>query len=269
MPGKQKITKEKYDAIVAAFRKHGDNFKAVATECGVHWHTAKKAWEEGWAAQKDKDWALPIKDVLKQEYVMARAALEREKRDLVADHRIARQDKLREAIEAGFADIVESRAKQGKVIRAARDNSFVALVISQKLLKASIPLSDKIIQELSDDKSGLDVGARMRLLRQIGRFAYDAIEMSQLVEEMERKALGEPDTILEVQGGITMSVEEAKATLHEVAEVLGAYREGDIEDVIDVEYSDSSSDELAVPTGKYMGDGEPDTADDDPGEELE
>lgn len=250
-PGKQKITRDKYDAMVEAFREHGENYKAVAEACKVHWTTAKRAWKEGWSHQKSKPWALPIEDVLKREQVEARAALAREKQDLVQDRRIARQESLRDAIEAGFADLVDSRAKQGKVIRAARDNSIAALIVSQKLLKAALPLADKIVKDLEDD--ALDVFQKMRLMRQLGRFTHDSIEMAQVVEEMERRALGEPDTILEVQGGVTMTVTEAKATLKEVAEVLQMYEEGaDTDDLIDAEWSER--DQLAVPSGKSESD---------------
>jgi hypothetical protein len=246
LPGKQKITREKYDALVVAFRTHGENYKAVAAECHVHWGTAKKAYVEGWAHQKSKPWALAIRDVLKREQVEARAALAREKNNLVQDHRIARQESLRAAIDAGFADLVDSRAKQGKVIRAARDNSIAALIVSQKLLKAAVPLADKVVHDLDDP--ALDVFQRMRLMRQLGRFAHDSIEMAQVVEEMERRALGEPDTILEVSGGVTMTVDEARATLKEVGEVLQMYEDGDVEEVIEAEWSDN--DQLAVPSGK-------------------
>lgn len=246
-PGKQRITKEKYDALLAAFRKHSDNFKAVSKECGVGWETARRAWNTGWADQASKPWALPIKDVVHKEQVEARAALNREREDLVKDHRIARQASLQQAIEEGFNDLVDSRKKQGKVIRAARDNSIAALIVSQKMLKAAVPLADLVVQDLGDPD--LNVFERMRLMRQIIRFSHDAVEMSQIVEEMERKALGEPDTILEVQGGLNMSVDEAKDTLKEVAEVLGAFQAGDdIANIIDAEWSDR--DQLAVPAGK-------------------
>jgi len=249
-PGKQSITREKYDELVESFRKHGDNFTVVADEVNVAWTTAKRAWTRGWHDQKSKPWARPIEEVLKKEQVAARAALEREKHALVNDARIARQDALRKAVEDGFNDLVESRAKQGKVIRAARDNSIAALIVSQRLLKAAIPLSAQIENDLQD--SSLTVFERLRLLRQVGRFAHDAIEMAQVAEEMERKALGEPDVLLQVQHGVTMSVDEAKETLAEVAEVLKMYEAGDVEDVIDVEWSDS--DELSVPSDKSDGD---------------
>lgn len=254
-PGKRRITRETYDDLVDAFREHGDNFKAVAAQCGVHWSTAKRAWTRGWVDQKSKPWARPIEDVLKREQIEARAALAREKADLVNDRRIARQDSLREAIEASFVDIIDSRAKRGKVIRGARDNSLAALIVSQKMLKAAIPLADKITHALEHEP--LDVFQRMRLLRQLGRFAHDAIEMSQIVDEMERKALGEPDTILEVQHGIHMDLDEAKATLAEVAEVLSAFEEGDIEDVVDAEWTER--DQLAVRSDNDQG--EPDDPD--------
>lgn len=243
--GKQKITRETYDALCDAFRENGENFRAVSVRCGVGWETAKRAWERGWHDQKSKPWARPIRDVVQREQVLARAALEREKQALVNDHRIARQDKLREAIEQGFNDLVDSKAKQGKVIRAARDNSIATLVISQRLLKAAIPLSDEIANELNNN-STLDVFQRMRLLRQLGRFAHDAIEMAQVVEEMERKALGSPDTIVEVQHTLNMTPDEAKSTLLEVQQILGSFENGaDIDEIVDVEWSEN--DELAVP----------------------
>lgn len=246
--GKRSITREKYDALLDAFRRHGENFKAVAEDVGVHWQTAKRAWAKGWHEQKSKPWALPINGVIAKEQIEARAALAREKDLLVNDHRIARQDQLREAIEAGFTDLVDSRSKQGKVIRAARDNSIAALIVSQKLLKAAIPLADQIVAQLTDP--ALTVFERMRLMRQIVRFGSDAVEIAQIADEMERRALGEPDSILQVQHGINMSLDEAKETLAEVAEVLQLYGEEDeVDAIIDAEFSPRKGEdgELEVP----------------------
>lgn len=239
--GARKITKEKYQALLAAFREHGDNFKAVAEEVGVHWSTAKKAWTEGWSSQKSKPWALPIEQVIAKEQVEARAALARERQSLVEDHRIARQKSLQEAIEHAFDDLVDSRSKQGKVIRGARDNSLAALIITQKLLRAAMPLADKIVKQLESEQ--LNVFERMRLLRQLGRFSHDAIEMAQAVEEMEAKALGEPEKLLEVQHTFSMDPSEARATLGELADVLGLYEKGTIDDVIDVTWDESESED--------------------------
>lgn len=262
-PGKQVIDREKYDSLLAAFREHGENFRAVAAQCAVHWNTAKRAWHDGWADQQKKPWALPIKDVLATEKIEARAALQREKDNLVQDGRIARQDQLREAIEDGFADLVDSRKKQGKVIRAARDNSIAALIVSQKLLKVSVTLADEVVKQLSDP--GLDVFQRMRLLRQIARYAHDAVDMAQIVDEMERKALGEPDTVLQIQHGISMTVDDAKETLAEVAEVLGMMESGaPIEDVIDAEWADrDENNELIIKTTGGDNDVHPDAADEE------
>lgn len=247
LPGKRKITREKWDDIVLAFREHGENFKAVAEQCKIHWSTAKRAWEEGWATQKSKPWSVAIKSLMEKEKIEARAALEREKNALVNDHRIARQDSLREAIEEGFSDLVDSRKKQGKVIRAARNNSIAALVVSQKLLQAAIPLSDLIVQQLKDPR--LTVFERMRVMRQIVRFGHDAVEIAQIADEMERKALGEPDTILKVQHGIDMSLEDAKETLAEVAEVLQLYADEGEDAIVEAEWSDrdEETNELQVP----------------------
>ncbi len=242
-PGKKTITHAKYLELLEAFRIHGDNFKAVKDACGVHWNTAKRAWLRGWSDQKSKPWALPIQQVIKDEQVQARAALQREKEATLGDHRVARQDALRDAVAKGFDDLVDSRSKQGKVIRAARENSIASLIVSQKLLKAAIPLSDKIVEELNENNS-LTVFERMRLMRQLGRFASDAIETAQVVEEMERKALGEPDVLLEVQHGVNMTPSEALETLHEMGEVLKAYDEGaEIEGDIDVESNEYSTEE--------------------------
>lgn len=245
--GKKTITEDQYDKMLQAFREVGENFREVSRMCSVHWATAKRAWSRGWADQKSKPWALPIRDVLKREQIEARAALERERHNLVNDQRIARQQSLQKAIEDSFSDIVDSRSKQGKVIRGARDNSIAALIVSQKLLRSAVPLADKIAASLDDEH--LDVFQRMRLLRQLGRFAHDAIEMSQIVDDMERKALGEPDTILEVQHGVHMTADEAKATLQDLSEVLADFDAGaDIDEVIEAEWT--VRDQLPEESGK-------------------
>lgn len=259
-PGKQQITREKYDALLDAFREEGENFRAVASRCGVHWETAKRGWHQGWSDQKSKPWALPIKAVIQREQIEARAALERERNNLVNDQRIARQQSLQKAIEDSFVHIVDSRAKRGRVILGARDSSIAALIVSQKLLKAAIPLADKVTHALETED--MDVFQRMRLLRQLGRFAHDAIEMAQVVDEMERKALGEPDAILEVQHGVHMTIDEAKATLQDLAEVLHDYDAGaDMDEVIEAEWVDR--DQLAAIRGNTEG-GTPDDDDDQP-----
>lgn len=246
--GKQVIDREKWDAMVVAFQKHGVNHKAVSQECSVHWDTAKRAWFKGWADQKKRPWAIPIKDVLEQDKIHARAALAREERNEADDFRRMKQEDLHAAIQEGHADLVESRRKAGKVVRAARDNSIAALVISQKLLKAGIPLADKVVEQLNSDKT-MSVSARMKVISQVARFGKEAIEIAQIADEMERKALGEPDKILAVQHGLTMDVEEAKETLKEIAEVMQTYNEGGINDVIEAEFEDTT-DELDAPDVK-------------------
>ena len=230
---RRSVDKELWERILKSFRTHGQNFTQVGKDCGVSAMTARKAWREGWANKEGMEFAVPIRDYLQQEKVRARAALQREKDALVKDHRIASQASLKEAIDAGFKDLVDSRAKQGKVIRAARDNSFAALVVASKLLKASVPLADKIATQLETED--LPVKERLAALRAVSRFTKDAADIAQIADDMERKALGEPDTILQVQHGVSMNIEEAKEALADVAELLETYGEDGIDSIVDVD----------------------------------
>lgn len=248
LPGKQKITREKWDRMLAAFRTHGENHDAVVKECGVSWSTSKRAWGLGWEEQIGKEWAIPIKNVIAADNVRVRAAFVREERNEADDYRKAKAENLQAAIDEGFTDLVHSRRKAGKVVRAARDNSLAALIVSQKLLKAAIPLADLVVKQLDEDKT-MSVHARMGLLQKIARFGKDTIEIAQVTDEMERKALGEPDKILAVQHGLSMDVEEAKETLEEIGEVLQLYSGNNTENtddgnnidaVIEAEFDDTT-----------------------------
>lgn len=224
--GNRPITEELYNDMLAAFREHGDNFKQVGTVVGVDWRTARKAWETGWTHMPSRPWAHPIRDTITREQIEARAALNRERKDLVADHRIARQQKLREAIESSYDDLVDARAKQGRVIRASRDNSMAALAISQRLLKGALPLADQVTQQLAGIGNEYTLGDKLRLLRQVSRFAADAVELAQRADEMERKALGEPDAVVHVAHS-TMTHDDARATLTEISDLIERYGDGD------------------------------------------
>lgn len=232
--GGRSITKELYDKMVDAFREHGEDFSKVSKTAGVNWRTARKAWETGWSHMPSRPWATAIRDTITREQVEARAALEREKKDLVADHRIARQKKLRDAIENSYDDLIDARAKQGRIVRASRDNSMAALAISQRLLKGALPLADQVTQQLSAIKGEYTLSDKLRLLRQVGRFAADAVEIAQKTDEMERKALGEPDSIVHVAHS-AMTYDDAKSTLSEISDLISRYSDGeDADEIIDI-----------------------------------
>ena len=163
--GKFRKTHEWYLALVQAFLVHGQNFAAVSRDLGITRFACRTAWNDGWTKQvgtelnggvrryEKLDWAPPIKNKISEYQVLARAKLEEERR-AVEQEKAEREAALRDAVEKAKADLVDSRALQGRTVKQARANSIALMGVSGNLLQAAAQLSKKVHTPFPEHASG-------------------------------------------------------------------------------------------------------------------
>ena len=227
-------TKEWYDAIVQAYLMFPGNHSAVARELGLTRHTTRKVWNEGWTKQLGTgnlnsddpgdrrrrvpiDWAPPIKIKIAEYQAFARAKLEEARADQAASKK-ARDKTLADAVESAKADIIDSRALQGRAIKSARANSIALMGVTGNLLAAGVDLSKKVKEAIAGGDFKVKPREAILLLRAIAEITRHGNEAAQIADDMERRALGEPDMILGVEAHMT--VEDATREIKEGAAAL-------------------------------------------------
>lgn len=222
--GKLRKTPEWYAALVQAFLIHGKNFAAVSRDLGITRFACRTAWNEGWTKQvgtelnggvrryEKVDWAPPIKNKIAEYQVLARAKLEEERR-AVDKEKEDREAALRDAVEKAKADLVDSRALQGRTVKQARANSIALMGVSGNLLQAAAQLSKKVARLVSDPNWTPSPKQAVSLLGRMAEITKMGVESASIADEMERKALGEPDMVFGFD--VSMSVEDAVSEIHQ------------------------------------------------------
>ena len=222
--GKFRKTPEWYGALVQAFLVHGQNFAAVSRDLGITRFACRTAWNEGWTRQvgtelnggvrryEKVEWAPPIKNKISEYQVLARAKLEEERR-AVEQEKADREAALRDAVDKAKADLVDSRALQGRTVKQARANSIALMGVSGNLLQAAAQLSKKVARLVSDPNWTPSPKQAVSLLGRMAEITKMGVESAAIADEMERKALGEPDMVFGFD--VSMSVEDAVSEIHQ------------------------------------------------------
>ena len=208
-----KISREKYDELVRRYEARPGQTKVVAREAGVSVRLARRAWFRGWPSP---EWATtPIKDMVTDRHIAARAIAEREREALQAQQQ-ARAIRERELARI---DAAAERAREAQAIRASLSSAISSLAIVGSLSKIGVPLANRVVElvhrRMADPdfghKEGLAVLARMsELASNSGKHLRDAMELLRL-------HLGEPQQILGVVGDPV-----AHASTEEAIGALGA-----------------------------------------------
>lgn len=181
------ISREKWDALVEAFRRRPGNKAAAAKAAGVTRKTAIRAWDRGYL--NTAEWAEPIKDVLAREQVIARARLAR----------VAAGEEMATAVaEAARLDASAQRREEAAIVRESRVGSMVLLRTVSQLAVSVQPLIHRLAAILDDRASDPNTTAEeiLEVLEQVGRFARDANRCGETAVRLERLMLGEPETAL-------------------------------------------------------------------------
>ena len=238
---REKITGEKYTILLKAYReqsaKGGEvNHAEISAQTGIPVRTCNKSWNTGWPNRKGfPEAGRPIKDVLTGEGMLARAALAREDQGVEVDRREVIKEQLREAQLASTADLIKSRADQGKTVRASRQNTRGVLLLSGLLLVEGGQLVKSVKEDIARLLAGnkLDLATKMRLLAQIASFSKTAVDMARTVEQLESLALGDPKAILDMMSdndGSDMPEAECLQILQQATKALERSKDSGIID---------------------------------------
>ena len=194
-----RITRGQYDALLTAYREKPAEYTHAAERAGVRWRTAKRAWEEGWEIPV---WARPIKTVLEEEQIAARAALraseEKREAERAADSAVRRKER-----DLARLDSIEERAREAQSVRAAMSNAMSLLAVSGALSKSSIALAQRAAQDIVADAQGgrISWDRAIATLKSLAWLSVQASSVARSAMEMLRLHLGEPEQIVAVTGG--------------------------------------------------------------------
>jgi len=227
-----RIPREKYDRLVQAFREK-PNVARAAREAGCSEKAAYKAFHRGYDRP---EWAsVPIKQLLEEEQLAARAKLEEERRmrEGVSDefHRsqAGRASRYADEREKAKDDAAQQQAAEGRAVRAAMVHGQAILAIAGQLGQAALPIVQRAAELIAHERPGtykevIDLVAKVAWLGQ------SAVAVVGRAMELERLRLGKPDKILGVQSAATNAVdgdlaveligseEEVVAAIKELAE---------------------------------------------------
>lgn len=219
-----------YDRLVAAYLANPGNHTAVAAAVGCTRDTARLAFEHGWSKRVSApgqpvveellDWAPPIKTVLAEHQALARAKLEQRRQDEQVEQG-ARAKTLSAASAQARADLIDSRALLGRSIKQARANAIGLMTVTSNLLGGAIELGKQMRARLADPTVAAKMTPREMadILRAVAAITREANDAARAADDMERRALGEPDQIISVEGNMTEA--DAAKLMREAWEAIG------------------------------------------------
>lgn len=201
------MTREKYDALVAAFRERPGEATHAARSAGSQFRTARKYWLEGNKAKGFR----PIRDIIEEEQEAARALLQR-KREEEATRRAAIAADAAEAAERREAekrasdateDRGSARAAEARMSRAARDSVIETLEMCGDLLNASKALRDVLRDQFREGGkvhalAATDPARVVSMLKEIGSIISQGASAAKTVAELERLIVGDPTSTTRV-----------------------------------------------------------------------
>ena len=206
-----RITKKQYDAMVEAHRERPGVISHAARRAKVIHRTAKRAFEEGWPKP---NWARPIKEILAEDAIAARAELY-EKEEAAA----RRGAKLRDERDVAKLDAIHERAREAEGVRSALSTSLAMFANIGQFSAVSIEFSQAAAADLRKDILAKKVKWKdaVPFLKALSLISERAV--GQLKESMEALRLhtGDPQKLLGVSfDGTNTNVDASKA-----AEALG------------------------------------------------
>lgn len=211
-PGSRgRVTRAGWEAAAAAYRdRPGDHVSASAAS-GLPRTACERAWLRGWQHPDGRVWSRPLRDLVAEEQAAARALAAAKAPADDARTRAAAAQVLGDA----RSDLAQSRALQGRAIRNARTNSLAMQGIVARVMQGGGKLAERLQQMLAEGQ--LTIAQSMKVLKEIATMLREANVAMQIADEMERRALGEPDAVIAFSGAMTPA--EAEAELAAAAEL--------------------------------------------------
>jgi transposase-like protein len=221
--GRQPITQNLYEALVAAFRENPGVYTAAAKKCGCDARTARRAWLIGWRTKKLN--CPAIKLMLEEE--QERARFERQKA-FEERQRIAQEQR-----EKAMQDAVAARTDEARAADAARKNSLAMAVIINRLFGPVSALSDMLVAEYRRmaASGSVDPGAVEAIIRQTAQLTARANEAIKTAFEIERLRVGDPGHFLNPQKELdAITPEQAARELERIARTIARARQDGVVD---------------------------------------
>jgi hypothetical protein len=209
------ISEERWQQLIGAFREKPGDYYHAATATGVHAATAKKLWLKG----SRNPIRRPIQEILEREALEeSRAARARLGIKSPIEER-AETEAQRELVRASA---INSRAREGKLVAVARENSIGANVISGRLIPAALKMAAKLgprIEAMAEDPN-LNVKSALATLHRVNRLIAMSTEIAERTMQLERLHLGQPNAIFGIQPGTDMTPEVALERLRHARDVM-------------------------------------------------
>lgn len=250
--------------VLEAFREYGPSWKRVQDATGVSFVTLKKIWEKGLPPVPRACFhgLRPVKEILDEEKIAARAQLQREEEHedvqphnaLVPISQQEKQDKLRAQYEAMRDDIVQARVLTGRAIRISKHNLLRVLPGLSSLVASTNAISDRLAKVLETAEitlgkstaSSISVGYASDLLTKIHAIQVQHLQALREIIDLERRELGEPLDIVRYQE--ESDAEELIRSIMQSVEAIKHVAQEDPEapPVIDAEFSEAEEEEVEV-----------------------
>lgn len=181
-----RITREKYDLLIVAFREEVNVVRA-ARLAGVGDRTARRAWHQGWDRPV---WARPIKFLVDQDQVDARARMEQIDAEQAA--------RLRDEKQMARIDAAKERAREAQAVRGSLNTSLMLLGNIGQFSRASVEMCKVAAQDLMVAVNTKQVSYReaLKILSNLALVSKRASEQLTTSMEALRKHLGEPEKVL-------------------------------------------------------------------------
>lgn len=155
----------------------------------------------------------------------------------------ARAKAVKEVVEkeaAVLGDAVSQRVEEAKLVRANREGALVLADVTGKLLRSASRLVgylDDALEEVEAkgfkgtkalEELGLRPGSALDLVKSMATVANRTAQVSEASVRMERLLMGDPTSIIQVQGGGSsskpMSLEEATSVMREANKAFERHR---------------------------------------------
>jgi hypothetical protein len=211
------LSQEDYDSALDLFRQFPEDIVHVAHSLKFSIKKVQTLWYRGIPEQG----LHPIKDVLQDEQSLARVARATEDLSTRTEPISAKvvQSSLHRPHEvAQFMtrqDVIETRAEEGKMIKASRHNTIALMAVTSRLLETAIRKADQLEMIMNNEVEGqepITFEQHIKFINACANLTKQAAEAADKNIQMERILLGEPTEILGVSVK-QMTMEEATQTM--------------------------------------------------------
>ena len=155
---------------------------------------------------------------LQGDSVAARA----KRQEIRTEEYLANEDKVHQARQ----DAIDTRAQEGRMVTASRQSALGLAGYTMHLLRGGRPIVERLALMLESHPDQFTPAQQMALLKDIGKFTAQTVNVCQEAMRLERLHMGEPETIVGLSDLSTMDTSELVAELRDIeAAIRGSTQE--------------------------------------------